>query len=45
MAHRVTAPAMQRAQRSLDQRINHRIFGDGLNFDVVATEEFFTSPN
>lgn len=44
MAHRVTAPAMQRAQRLLDQRIAPRIFGDGLNFEVVATDEFFESP-
>lgn len=44
MAHRVTAPAMQRAQRLLDQRITPNIFGDGLNFEVVATEEFFESP-
>ena len=45
MAHRVTAPAMQRAQRLLDQRITPQIFGEGVNFDVGATEEFFTSPN
>ena len=45
MAHRVTAPAMQRAQRLLDQRITPHIFGDGLSFDVMATEEFFTSPD
>ncbi|MEY3806299.1 MAG: hypothetical protein RIR69_1111, partial [Actinomycetota bacterium] len=45
MAHRVTAPAMQRAQRLLDQRINPNVFGDGLNFDIAATEEFFESPS
>lgn len=45
MAHRITAPAMQRAQRLLDQRISPRILGDGLNFTVTATEEFFVSPN
>ena len=45
MAHRVTAPAMQRAQRLLDQRISPYVLGDGLNFDVQATEEFFESPH
>ena len=44
MAHRVTAPAMQRAQRLLSDRVEPRILSDGLNFEVVATDEFFESP-
>ena len=44
MAHRVTAPAMQRAQRLLDQRISTRILTGAVNFEVHATEEFFVSP-
>lgn len=44
MAHRVTAPAMQRAQRLLNDRVSPHVLGDGLNFEVAATAEFFESP-
>ena len=44
MAHRVTAPAMQRARRLLDQRITPFITSGAINFTVTATEEWFESP-
>ena len=44
MAHRVTAPAMQRARRLLDQRITPFITSGAINFTVSATEEWFESP-
>jgi alpha-mannosidase len=45
MAHRITAPAMQRAQRLLNDRVSPHILGNGLNFEVAATAEFFESPS
>ncbi|MSO14767.1 MAG: alpha-mannosidase [Ilumatobacteraceae bacterium] len=44
MAHRVTAPAIQRARRLLDQRITPFITSGAINFTVTATEEWFESP-
>ena len=44
MAHRVTAPAMQRARRLLDQRITPFITSGAINFTVTATQEWFESP-
>ena len=44
MAHKVTAPAMQRAQRLLEQRVTPFITQRPLNFTVTATEEWFESP-
>ena len=44
MAHRVTAPAMQRARRLLDQRITPFVTTGAINFTVTATEEWFESP-
>jgi len=44
MAHRVTAPAMQRARRLLDQRITPFITSGAIDFTVTATEEWFESP-
>lgn len=41
MAHRVTAPAMQRAQRLLDQRVMPFIESGSIDFSVEATDEFF----
>jgi alpha-mannosidase len=41
MAHRITAPAMQRAQRLLDQRVQSFVHTDGIDFTVEATEETF----
>lgn len=41
MAHRITAPAMQRAQRLLDQRVQNFVHTDGIDFVVEATEETF----
>lgn len=43
MAHKITAPAMQRAQRLLDQRITPFIRTAPVNFAVTASEELFTS--
>ena len=45
MAHKVTAPAMQRAQRLLEQRVTPFITQRPLNFTVTATEEWFESPS
>jgi alpha-mannosidase len=44
MAHRVTAPAMQRARRLLDQRITPFVTSGAINFTVNATQEWFESP-
>lgn len=44
MAHRVTAPALQRARRLLDQRITPFVTTEAINFTVTATEEWFESP-
>ena len=44
MAHRVTAPAMQRARRLLDQRITPFVTTGAINFTVTSTEEWFESP-
>ena len=44
MAHRVTAPAMQRARRMLDQRITPFVTSGAINFTVTSTEEWFESP-
>lgn len=41
MAHKVSAPAMQRAQRLLDQRVRPRVIGDPVSFAVESTEETF----
>ncbi|MEY5058571.1 MAG: hypothetical protein RJA51_318, partial [Actinomycetota bacterium] len=41
MAHRITAPAIQRAQRLLDQRVAGLVHVDGIDFAVEATEETF----
>jgi len=41
MAHRITAPAIQRAQRLLDQRVSGLVHVDGIDFAVEATEETF----
>ena len=41
MAHRITAPAMQRAQRLLEQRIQPFVHTDGIDFTVEATPETF----
>ena len=43
MAHRITAPAMQRAQRLLDQRVQPFVHTDAVNFVVEATPETFES--
>ncbi|MSZ55658.1 MAG: alpha-mannosidase, partial [Actinobacteria bacterium] len=45
MAHRVTAPAMQRAQRLLDQRVTPNITHSEINFDVQSTDEWFEAPS
>jgi hypothetical protein len=45
MAHKVTAPAMQRAQRLLEQRVTPFITQRPLNFTVTATDEWFESPS
>lgn len=44
MAHLVTAQALRRAQRLLDQRITPYITTGAVNFTVTATEEWFESP-
>ena len=41
MAHRVTAPAMQRARRLLDQRVQPCVTHSSLSFEVFASEELF----
>lgn len=41
MAHRVTAPAMQRARRLLDQRVQPCVTHSALAFEVFASEELF----
>lgn len=41
MAHRVTAPAMQRARRLLDQRVQPLVTHSSLAFEVFASEELF----
>ena len=41
MAHRITAPAMQRAQRLLEQRVLPFVRTDAVDFTVTATDEFF----
>lgn len=41
MAHRVTAPAMQRARRLLDQRVQPCVAHSSLSFEVFASEEIF----
>ena len=43
MAHRITAPALQRAQRLLDQRVQPFVHTDGVDFTVEATPETFES--
>ena len=43
MAHRITAPAMQRAQRLLEQRVQPFVHTDGIAFTVEATPETFES--
>ena len=43
MAHRITAPALQRAQRLLDQRVQPFVHPDGVDFTVEATPETFES--
>lgn len=43
MAHRTTAPALQRAQRLLQQRIQPFVHTDGIHFTVEATPETFES--
>ena len=45
MAHRITAPAMQRAQRLLDQRITPAITRGAVSAIVTSTEEFFIAPD
>ena len=45
MAHRITAPAMQRAQRLLEQRITPTISFGAMSMSVNSTEEFFTAPD
>ncbi len=44
MAHPVTAPAMQRAMRLLQQRVTPAVLVSPLDFEVHATEEWFESP-
>ena len=44
MAHPVTAPAMQRAQRLLEQRVLPRVRSGAVPFEVHATAEFFEPP-
>ena len=41
MAHRVTAPALQRAQRLLQQWVRPQVATNRLEFEVRATEEVF----
>lgn len=41
MAHRVTAPALQRAQRLLQQWVRPQVATNRLEFEVQATEEVF----
>ena len=41
MAHRITAPAMQRAQRLLTDRIEPAVLTGAVPFVVHATEETF----
>ncbi|MEY4031980.1 MAG: Mannosylglycerate hydrolase [Actinomycetota bacterium] len=43
MAHRITAPAMQRAQRLLEQRVQPFVHTDAVEFVVEATPETFES--
>ena len=45
MAHRITAPAMQRAQRLLEQRITPAITFGAISMSVSSTEEFFVAPD
>lgn len=45
MAHLVTAPAIQRARRLLDQRVTPTILSGGINFTVHTTEEWFEPPS
>lgn len=44
MAHRVTAPAMQRAQRLLSQRIRPHVLSSPVTMTVEAIDESFESP-
>jgi len=44
MAHRVTAPAMQRAQRLLSQRIRPRVLSSEVPMTVEAVDEAFDAP-
>jgi len=41
MAHRVTAPALKRAQRLLDQRVRSSVYLNSIDFKIEATEETF----
>ena len=41
MAHRVTAPAMQRARRLLDQRVQPCVTHSSISFEVFASAELF----
>lgn len=41
MAHRVTAPAMQRARRLLDQRVQPFVTHSSISFEVFASAELF----
>ena len=41
MAHRVTAPAMQRARRLLDQRVRPFVTHSSISFEVFASAELF----
>ena len=43
MAHRITAPAMQRAQRLLEQRVTPFVHTGRVPFTVEATDETFVS--
>ena len=45
MAHRVTAPAMQRAQRLLSQRIRPHILSSEVAMGVEAIDEAFDAPS
>lgn len=44
MAHPVTAPAMQRAMRLLQQRVAPAVLVAPVDFEVHATDEWFESP-
>ena len=45
MAHNITTPAIQRAQRLLQQRVAPFVLTTGVDFTVDSTQEWFESPS